>query len=251
MEIIVLLLGIIIGVMLFTYYSRDGSFFLFSIYLDLPNVVIHECGHGLVAKLCGGELDSIKFNMLPSQVKKEAMLGSAVIGTKSKLGFILSNLGGYITQSLFFSLMILLYMTNKSLLIIPIFLGVYLVTNLLAKNKSILQNLLVFLVLGLGIYFYKTNVEVLVSLYGSLGIITRVFTIWYAAGLVHQILIVAMAENDSYWDGHWLESDTKIPTIFWKFLFLVVMIGSYFSIFWVDLVILKWSEFLLLIQSVI
>lgn len=84
--------------------------YTFGIYLDLPNVIIHECGHALTARLLGGSIQSIKFNVLPSIVKSGGILGLAEIGNRSGLGMFFSLLGGYMSQALFFIVMSYLYL---------------------------------------------------------------------------------------------------------------------------------------------
>lgn len=214
------------GVLLF---SNGKLMYLLEIYLDLPNVIIHECGHALMAKLSFGSVRSVRFHLIPSVVMSKGALGQAEVGTRSKLGELLTGLGGYVIQGLFFYLMTYLVVNEKSFLILPLFLGIYLITNLIATEKSFWQNSFLLLVLGYGIYLYNSNPEVFLTVYNSLDKITTVFYGWYALGLAHQIAIVLTLGNDESWDGYDLREYTYIPTVIWKTLFLVVLIGSYFS----------------------
>jgi hypothetical protein len=210
-------------------FSRGSLMYLIEIYLDLPNVIIHECGHALMTKLSFGSVRSVRFHLMPSVVMEEGALGQAEVGNRGKIGEILTGLGGYVIQGLFFSLMTYLAVIDKSVLILPLFLIVYLITNLIATEKSFWQNSFLLLVVGFGLYLYKSNPEVLLTVYNSLDKITTVFYGWYALGLAHQIGIVLTLDNSEYWDGMALKEYTFIPAFIWKVLFLIVLIGSYFS----------------------
>lgn len=215
-----------IGMLLF---SKGKLMYLIEIYLDLPNVIIHECGHALMAKLSFGSVRSVRFHLFPSVVMTKGALGQAEVGNRNKIGEILTGLGGYVIQGLFFSLITYLAIIDKSIFILPLFLIIYLITNLIATEKSFWQNSLLLLVLSYVIYLYNSNPEVLLTVYNSLDKITTVFYGWYALGLAHQIGIVLTLGNDESWDGYALREYTYIPTILWKVLFLIVLIGSYFS----------------------
>ena len=118
------LIVLFVAVAYFTYSSRGRFAYTFGIYLDLPNVIIHECGHALTARLWGGSIQSIKFNVLPANVKNSGILGLAEIGNRSGLGMFFSLLGGYVSQALFFVVMSYLYLEGLLLWIIPLFLGI-------------------------------------------------------------------------------------------------------------------------------
>ena len=123
----------------FTFSSRGMLAYTIGIYLDLPNVIIHECGHALTARLWGGSIQSVKFHILPSIVKNGGILGVAEIGNRSGTGMFFSLLGGYVSQALFFVVMAYLYLQGLLLWIIPLFLGIYLLTNLLARKKLLAE----------------------------------------------------------------------------------------------------------------
>lgn len=227
-----ILVGLFIMIAGFTFLSKGIFLYTLGIYLDLPNVIIHECGHALTARLWGGSIRSVKFNIFPSMVRNEGLLGQAMIGNRNRLGTIFSTLGGYVSQSLFFVLMTYLYLNGYSLMTIPLFLAIYLITNLLATDKSFWQNLIIFAVIALGVYLYRQNVAVLLVIYHSFDAITAVFIIWYTLGLAHQIFIVLSLNANAHWDGSSLAKDTYIPAVVWKLFFLAVMVGSYFSYYW-------------------
>jgi len=176
----------------FTFSSRGMLAYTFGIYLDLPNVIIHECGHALTARIWGGSIQSVKFNILPSIVKSGGILGVAEIGNRNGLGMFFSLLGGYVSQALFFLVMAYLYLQGQMLWIIPLFLGVYLLTNLLAKEKSFWQNLIILIVIGSSILIYRNNYSFLLRIYQSVDAITICFVIWYILGLAHQFFIVLL-----------------------------------------------------------
>ena len=229
------LIALFFAVAYFTYSSRGMLSYTFGIYLDLPNVIIHECGHALTARLWGGSIQSIKFNILPSIVKSGGILGLAEIGNRSWLGMFFSLLGGYVSQALFFIVVSYLYLNGLFLWIIPLFLGIYLLTNLLAKEKSFWQNLIILIVIGASIMLYRNNYSFLLRIYQSVDVITIGFVVWYMLGLAHQFFIVLLLKNDSHWDGTALATKTYIPIIIWKSLFLLAMGGAYFGPFWLQL----------------
>ena len=229
------LIALFFAVAYFTYSSRGMLSYTFGIYLDLPNVIIHECGHALTARLWGGSIQSIKFNILPSIVKSGGILGLAEIGNRSGLGMFFSLLGGYVSQALFFIVVSYLYLNGLFLWIIPLFLGIYLLTNLLAKEKSFWQNLIILIVIGASIMLYRNNYSFLLRIYQSVDVITIGFVVWYMLGLAHQFFIVLLLKNDSHWDGTALATKTYIPIIIWKSLFLLAMGGAYFGPFWLQL----------------
>ncbi|CZQ81831.1 Hypothetical protein Tcol_161 [Trichococcus collinsii] len=230
-----LLIVLFIAVAYFTFSSRGMLAYTFGIYLDLPNVIIHECGHALTARLWGGSIQSIKFNILPSIVKSGGILGLAEIGYRSGLGMFFSLLGGYVSQALFFIVVSYLYLQGLLLWIIPLFLGIYLLTNLLAKEKSFWQNLIILIVIGASIMLYRNNYNFLLRIYQSVDVITIGFVVWYMLGLAHQFFIVLLLKNGNHWDGTALATKTYIPTIIWKVLFLIAMGGAYFAPFWMQL----------------
>lgn len=229
------LISIFIVVAYFTFSSRGMLAYTFGIYLDLPNVIIHECGHALTARLWGGSIQSIKFNILPSVVKSAGILGMAEIGNRNGLGMFLSLLGGYVSQALFFVVVSYLYIQGILLWTIPLFLSIYLLTNLLAKEKSFWQNLIILVVIGGSLMLYRNNSSFLMWIYQSVDAITIGFVIWYMLGLAHQIFIVLLLKNDSHWDGTALATKTFIPAIVWKGVFLIAMGGAYFAPFWLQL----------------
>lgn len=229
------LISIFIVVAYFTFFSRGMLAYTFGIYLDLPNVIIHECGHALTARLWGGSIQSIKFNILPSVVKSAGILGMAEIGNRNGLGMFLSLLGGYVSQALFFVVVSYLYIQGILLWTIPLFLSIYLLTNLLAKEKSFWQNLIILVVIGGSLMLYRNNSSFLMWIYQSVDAITIGFVIWYMLGLAHQIFIVLLLKNDSHWDGTALATKTFIPAIVWKGVFLIAMDGAYFAPFWLQL----------------
>ena len=218
------LIVLFVAVAYFTYSSRGRFAYTFGIYLDLPNVIIHECGHALTARLWGGSIQSIKFNVLPAIVKNSGILGLAEIGNRSGLG-------------MFFSLLGYLYLEGLLLWIIPLFLGIYLLTNLLAREKSFWQNLIILIVIGISILIYRNDSSILIRIYQSVDIITISFVVWYMLGLAHQFFIVLLLKNDSHWDGTALATKTYIPTIIWKGLFLLAMGGAYFAPSWLQLLL--------------
>ena len=222
----------------FTFSSRGLLAYTFGIYLDLPNVIIHECGHALTARIWGGSIQSVKFNILPSIVKSGGILGVAEIGNRNGLGMFFSLLGGYVSQALFFLVMAYLYLQGQLLWIIPLFLGVYLLTNLLAKEKSFWQNLIILIVIGSSILIYRNNYSFLLRIYQSVDAITICFVIWYILGLAHQFFIVLLLNSDSHWDGTALATRTYIPTVIWKGFFLLAMGGAYFAPFWLQLLLI-------------
>lgn len=228
------LIAIFFAVAYFTFSSRGMLAYTFGIYLDLPNVIIHECGHALTARLWGGSIQSVKFNILPSVVKSGGILGMAEIGNRSGLGMFFSLLGGYVSQSLFFVVMSYLYVQGLLLWIIPLFLGIYLLTNLLAQEKSFWQNLIILTVISSSILIYRNDSSVLMRIYQSVDVITIGFVIWYTLGLAHQFFIVLLLKNDSHWDGTALATRTFIPAIIWKGVFLLAMGGAFFSPYWLQ-----------------
>ncbi len=228
-----ILMGLFIGIAGFTFLGKGLFFYTLGIYMDLPNVIVHECGHALTARLWGGSIKSVTFHIIPSIVRSEGLLGQAIIGNRNKLGSIFSTLGGYVSQSLFFLLVTYLDLNGQSLLIIPLFLAIYLVTNLLAADKSFWQNLIIFAIIASGIYLYQNNPDILLAIYHSFDTITAVFIVWYMAGLAHQIFIVLGLKTNTDWDGSCLAKDTYIPAVIWKILFLTVMVGAYFSYYWI------------------
>ncbi|HEX5350388.1 MAG TPA: M50 family metallopeptidase [Trichococcus sp.] len=231
------LIALFFAVAYFTFSSRGMIAYTFGIYLDLPNVIIHECGHALTARLWGGSIQSIKFNVLPSIVKSGGILGLAEIGYRSGLGMVFSLLGGYVSQALFFIVLSYLYLQGLLLWIIPLFLGIYLLTNLLAKEKSFWQNLIILIVIGASIILYRNNYSFLLRIYQSVDVITIGFVVWYMLGLAHQFFIVLLLKNDSHWDGTALAKKTYIPTIIWKVLFLIAISGAYFAPSWLQLLL--------------
>jgi hypothetical protein len=231
------LIALFFAVAYFTYSSRGMLTYTFGIYLDLPNVIIHECGHALTARLWGGSIQSIKFNVLPSIVKSGGILGLAEIGNRSGMGMFLSLLGGYVSQALFFVVMSYLYLQGLLLWIIPLFLGTYLLTNLLAKEKSFWQNLIILIVIGSSVLVYRNNYSFLLRIYQSVDVITIGFVVWYMLGLAHQFFIVLLLKNDSHWDGTALATKTYIPTIIWKVFFLIAMGVAYFAPSWLQLLL--------------
>lgn len=152
------LIVLFVAVAYFTYSSCGRFAYTFCIYLDLPNV-IHECGHALTARLLGGSIQSIKFNVLPAIVKNSGILGLAEIGNRAGLGMFFSLLGGYVSQALFFVVMSYLYLQGLLLWIIPLFLGIYLLTNLLAREKSFWQNLIILIVTGISILILPERLQ--------------------------------------------------------------------------------------------
>ena len=218
----------------FTFSSGGMLAYTIGIYLDLPNVIIHECGHALTARLWGGSIQSVKFHILPSIVKNGGILGVAEIGNRSGTGMFFSLLGGYVSQALFFVVMAYLYLQGLLLWIIPLFLGVYLLTNLLAREKSFWQNLIMLVVIGSSILMYRNNYSFMLQIYQSMDVITIAFVIWYMFGLAHQFFIVLLLKNDSHWDGSDLAKRTFVPTLFWKACFLLTMGGAYFAPFWLQ-----------------
>lgn len=233
-----LLLVLFFAVAYFTFSSRGVLAYTFGIYLDLPNVIIHECGHALTARLWGGSIQSIKFNVLPSIVKSGGVLGVAEIGYRSRLGMFFSLLGGYVSQALFFVVMAYLYLLGQLLWIIPLFLGIYLLTNLLAQEKSLWQNLIILIMIGTTVLLYRNNYSVLLRIYQSVDVITVGFVIWYLLGLAHQFFIVLLLKTDSQWDGTALATRTFIPTVIWKGVFLLAMGGAYFTPIWLQLLVI-------------
>jgi len=222
----------------FTFSSRGLLAYTFGIYLDLPNVIIHECGHALTARLWGGSIQSVKFNILPSIVKSGGILGVAEIGYRNGLGMFFSLMGGYVSQALFFVVMAYLYLQGQLLWIIPLFLGIYLLTNLLAQEKSFWQNLIILIVIGATIVLYRNNSNLLLRIYQSVDAITIGFIIWYLLGLAHQFFIVLLLKTDSHWDGTTLATRTFIPTAIWKGVFLLAMGGAYFAPVWLQLLLI-------------
>jgi hypothetical protein len=220
-----------------TFSSRGMLAYTFGIYLDLPNVIIHECGHALTASLWGGNIQSIKFNIFPSIVKSGGVLGVAEIGNRSGLGMFFSLLGGYVSQALFFLAMSYLYLQGLLLWIIPFFLGIYLLTNLLAKEKSFWQNLIILIIIGSSILIYRNNYGFLMNIYQSVDVITIGFIIWYMLGLAHQFFIVLLLKNESHWDGTALATKTYIPATIWKGVFLLAMGGAYFAPYWMQILL--------------
>ena len=148
-----------------------------------------------------------------------------------------SLLGGYVSQALFFVVMSYLYLQGLLLWIIPLFLGIYLLTNLLAREKSFWQNLINLIVIGISILIYRNDSSILIRIYQSVDIITISFVVWYMLGLAHQFFIVLLLKNDSHWDGTALATKTYIPTIIWKGLFLLAMGGAYFAPSWLQLLL--------------
>lgn len=233
MELLVLIV-LFLAVAYFTFSSRGLLAYTFGIYLDLPNVIIHECGHALTARLWGGSIQSVKFNILPSIVKSGGILGLAEIGYRNRLGMFFSLMGGYVSQALFFVVMAYLYIQGQLHWIIPLFLGIYLLTNLLAQDKSFWQNLIILIVIGATVLLYRNNSNLLLRIYQSVDAITIGFIIWYMLGLAHQFFVVFLLRNDSHWDGTALATKTFIPTVLWKGFFLLVMGGSYFAPVWLQ-----------------
>ena len=231
------LIALFFTVAYFTFSSRGMLAYTFGIYLDLPNVIIHECGHALTARLWGGSIQSIKFNVLPSIVKSGGILGLAEIGNRSGLGMFFSLLGGYVSQALFFVVMSYLYLQGLLLWIIPLFLGIYLLTNLLAKEKSFWQNLIILIIISSSILVYRNNYGFLMKIYQSVDVITIGFIIWYMLGLAHQFFIVLLLKNESHWDGTALAIKTYIPATIWKGVFLLAMGGAYFAPYWMQLLL--------------
>jgi len=229
------LIALFFAVAYFTFSSRGMIAYTFGIYLDLPNVIIHECGHALTARLWGGSIQSVKFHILPSIVKSGGILGLAEIGNRSGLGIFFSLLGGYVSQALFFVVVSYLYLQGLVLWIIPLFLCIYLLTNLLAKEKSFWQNLIILIVIGASIMLYRNNYSFLLRIYQSVDVITIGFVIWYMLGLARQFFIVLLLKTDSHWDGTALATNTYIPTVIWKGFFLLTMGGAYFAPFWLQL----------------
>ncbi|MPM44720.1 hypothetical protein SDC9_91401 [bioreactor metagenome] len=232
------LIAIFLAMGYFTFSSRGMLAYTFGIYLDLPNVIIHECGHALTARIWGGSIQSVKFNILPSIVKNGGILGVAEIGNRSGLGMFFSLLGGYLSQALFFLVMAYLYLHGQLLWIIPLFLIFYLLTNLLAKEKSFWQNLIILIVIGSSILIYRDNSSFLLLIYQSLDVITIGFVVWYMLGLAHQFFIVLLLKSDSQWDGAALATRTYIPSLIWKVFFLIAMGGAYFAPFWLQLLLI-------------
>lgn len=222
----------------FTFSSRGLLAYTFGIYLDLPNVIIHECGHALTARLWGGSIQSVKFNILPSIVKSGGILGVAEIGYRNGLGMFFSLMGGYVSQALFFVVMAYLYLQGQLLWIIPLFLGIYLLTNLLAQEKSFWQNLILLFVIGATVLLYRNNFSFLLRIYRSVDAITIGFVLWYLLGLAHQFFIVLLMKADSQWDGTTLATRTFIPTAIWKGVFLLAMGGAYFAPVWLQLLLI-------------
>ncbi len=233
-----LLLVLFFAVAYFTFSSRGVLAYTFGIYLDLPNVIIHECGHALTARLWGGSIQSIKLNVLPSIVKSGGVLGVAEIGYRSRLGMFFSLLGGYVSQALFFVVMAYLYLLGQLLWIIPLFLGIYLLTNLLAQEKSLWQNLIILIMIGTTVLLYRNNYSVLLRIYQSVDVITVGFVIWYLLGLAHQFFIGLRVKTDSHWDGPAVATRTFIPTVIWKGVFLLAMGGAYFTPIWLQLLVI-------------
>lgn len=231
------LIAIFFAVAYFTYSSRGMLAYTFGIYLDLPNVIIHECGHALTARLWGGSIQSVKFHILPSIVRSGGILGVAEIGNRSGLGMFFSLLGGYVSQALFFVVMSYLYIQGLLLWIVPLFLSIYLLTNLLAKEKSFWQNLIILIVIGSSIMLYRNDSRFLLRIYQSVDVITSGFVVWYMLGLAHQFFIVSLLKTDSHWDGKALATKTYIPTIIWKGFFLLAMGGAYFAPSWLQLLL--------------
>lgn len=232
------LIALFFAVAYFTFSSRGMVAYTFGIYLDLPNVIIHECGHALTARLWGGNIQSIKFNVLPSIVKSGGILGVAEIGNRTGLGMFFSLLGGYASQALFFVVISYLYVQGLLLWIVPLFLGIYLLTNLLAKEKSIWQNLIILIVIGSSIMLYRNNYSFLLRIYQSADVITIGFVFWYMLGLAHQFFIVSLLKSDSHWDGTALATKTYIPIVIWKALFLSAMGGAYFAPYWLQVLLI-------------
>ncbi|PTQ84549.1 peptidase M50B-like protein [Trichococcus patagoniensis] len=231
------LLVLFFAVAYFTFSSRGMLAYTFGIYLDLPNVIIHECGHALTARLWGGSIQSVKFNVLPSIVKSGGILGVAEIGNRSWFGMIFSLLGGYVSQALFFVAIAYLHLQGQLLWIIPLFLAIYLLTNLLAIEKSFWQNLIILIVIGAAVLLYRNNYSFLLRMYQSVDVITTGFVIWYMLGLAHQFFIVLFLKNDSHWDGTALATKTYIPSVVWKGIFLIAMGGAYFAPSWLQLLL--------------
>ena len=148
-----------------------------------------------------------------------------------------SLLGGYVSQALFFVVMSNLYLQGLLLWIIPLFLGVYLLTNLLAREKSFWQNLIILIVIGCSILLYRNDYSFLLRIYQSVDVITIGFVVWYMLGLAHQFFIVLLLKNDSHWDGSALATKTYIPSVIWKVLFLIAMGGAYFAPSWLQLLL--------------
>ena len=133
-----LLLALFVAVAYFTFSSRGMLAYTFGIYLDLPNVIIHECGHALTARLWGGSIQSIKFNVLPSIVKSGGILGLAEIGNRSGLGMFFSLLGGYVSQALFFVVMSYLYLQGLLALDHSAFFGHLFANQFVGEGKEFL-----------------------------------------------------------------------------------------------------------------
>ena len=218
---------IFLGVCIFYHFGTSHLLYVIGIYMDLPNVIIHECGHGLFAITTGGSLTSIKINLNPTVVSSTQILGLAKTVTHTNISHIISTLFGYVFESLFFISIILLAKKKLAYLIIPSFLFIALLTYFLAKSTGLFQALLMILViLSISFIIYKKPKIKVLSWIKYKGL-TQLFILWYRLGLAHQIINVFFLINTE-WDATFLADISFIPTFIWKLFFLVVMLTLIF-----------------------
>ena len=235
---IILLLGMIV----FYHFGTSHLLYVIGIYLDLPNVIIHECGHGLIAITSGGSLTSIKINLNPAVVSSTQILGLAKTVTHSNISNISNTAFGYIFESLFFIFIIWLAKKKLSYLIIPAFTFIALLTYFLAQSTGFYQALVMIMVI-LSIIFISYKKPKIKGLswikYDGL---TKLFILWYRLGLAHQIINVFFLVNTE-WDATFLADISFIPTFIWKVFFLVIMLTAYFCEYWINLLEYNFKEF--------
>ncbi|MEB6195063.1 M50 family metallopeptidase [Mammaliicoccus sciuri] len=230
------MITIIALIYVFVHHRRQQPILsLIDIILGYFPILIHEMGHVIANKLSGGKPKDLVVVWRRKERMETGRQGYAVTGSKSRLNQFITTLFGYIMPPI----MLILGVWLKHHTFGPIFLIILLIMFLfyviLTSKKFIPSIILVIIAVALYEVLSAPNIHD----FGQ--IITYIYHISLGTllGEVAQssitIFLLTFSRSRQEWDGSQLRQLTKIPTIFFSVIWIVINVYAVmytFNILW-------------------
>ncbi|QDW97621.1 M50 family peptidase (plasmid) [Staphylococcus warneri] len=198
------------------------------IYLNYIPVLTHEIGHIIFNRLGGGKADNLVIVVSPTERIETSQQGFAVTRSKSRLGQIITTLGGYIMPPMMLYLGIFTIQNQTPSLFIIAYLVIFIYYLFITSRKLVPLTVALLLTFAL-VLLFKHDTPVMMNMILN---IAHHFILGVLLGEVIQssvtIIKLTVSKDAPTWDGSMLKTLTHLPT----FLFSVIWIAINFYTVW-------------------
>ncbi|MFW3619441.1 M50 family metallopeptidase [Staphylococcus caprae] len=201
------------------------------IYLNYIPVLTHEIGHIIFNRLGGGKADDLVIVVSPKERMETSQQGFAVTRSKSRLGQIITTLGGYVMPPMMLYVGIFTIQNQSPSLFIIAYLVIFVYYLFITSRKLIPLAVASLLTISL-VLLFKHDTPVMMNMILN---IAHHFILGVLLGEVIQssvtIAKLTLSKDAPTWDGSVLKSLTHLPTFIFSVIWIVINIYTVWQLF--------------------